>query len=89
MRLSNLFDDPTAKLAVANAEDDAIERYGRLTARERQVLLLITDGRLNKETAHELGISPQTVENHRQRLIEKVGVRTMAQLVRLTILAGE
>jgi FixJ family two-component response regulator len=89
MKLAILFDDPAAKLAVANAEADAAERYGRLTVREREVLALITDGRLNKETAHELGISPRTVENHRQRLMEKVGVKTMAQLVRLAILAGE
>jgi len=88
MKLSDLIDDPIAKAAIANAEADAAERCGRLTPREREVLALITDGRLNKETAHELKISPRTVENHRLRLMEKVGVKTMAQLVRLTILAS-
>jgi|DEB0MinimDraft_3_1074331.scaffolds.fasta_scaffold25212_1 two-component system response regulator FixJ len=89
MRVSHLFDHPGAKAIIAEAEADAAERFGRLTAREREVLALITDGRLNKETAHELGISPRTVENHRLRLMEKVGVKTFAQLVRLTILAGD
>lgn len=89
MKLSRLFDDPTVKAAVAAAEDDAIERMGRLTPRERQVLLMMTDGYLNKQTAHELGVSPRTIENHRHRLMEKIGVRTFAQLVRLTIIAGQ
>jgi FixJ family two-component response regulator len=88
MRLSLLFDDPAAKAAVTAAENDAIERMSRLTPRERQVLLMITDGLLNKQTAHELGVSARTVENHRLRLMEKTGVKTMAQLVRLSLLAG-
>ncbi len=88
MRLSLLFDDPAARATVAAAEEDATERLGRLTPREREVLLMITDGYLNKQTAHELGVSHRTIENHRLRLMEKTGVRTFAQLVRLTIIAG-
>jgi two-component system response regulator FixJ len=88
MRISSLFDDPTVKRFVASAEDDAVERINRLTEREKQILALITDGKLNKVTAHILGISQRTVENHRLRLMEKVGVKSPAQLVRLTILAG-
>ncbi len=88
MKLSRLFDDPAARSAVSAAEDDAAERMSRLTARERQVLLMITDGLLNKQTAHELGVSQRTIENHRLRMMEKTGVRTFAQLVRLTIIAG-
>jgi FixJ family two-component response regulator len=88
MKLSRLFDDPAAKAAIEAAEKDAIERMSRLTARERQVLLMITDGLLNKQTAHELGVSKRTIENHRLRMMEKIGVKTFAQLVRLTIIAG-
>lgn len=88
MRLSRLFDDAATKAAVDAAETDAVERLSRLTPRELQVLLMMTDGLLNKQAAHELGVSPRTVENHRQRLMEKIGVRTFAQLVRLTIIAG-
>lgn len=89
MRLSRLFDDPAARAAVEAAEQDAIERLSRLTPREREVLLMITDGYLNKQTAHELGVSLRTIENHRLRLMEKIDVRTFAQLVRLTIIAGQ
>jgi two-component system response regulator FixJ len=89
MRLHRLIDDPLAKKIVADAESNAAERLARLTPREREVLIMITDGYLNKQTAHELGITQRTVENHRLRLIEKTGVKTFAQLVRLVILAGE
>ena len=89
MRLDWLFvDDPIALSAVEAAIADASERLNRLTPREREVLLLVTNGHLNKQVAHELGVSPRTIENHRQRLMEKVGARTLAQLVRITILAG-
>lgn len=88
MQLSRLFDDPVAKAAVVAAETDAVSRIGRLTPREREILLLITDGLLNKQMAHELGISQRTIENHRLRVMDKVGVKTMAQLVRITIIAG-
>jgi two-component system response regulator FixJ len=89
MRLDWLFvDDPIALSAVEAAIADANERLNRLTPREREVLLLVTNGHLNKQVAHELGVSPRTIENHRLRLMEKVGARTLAQLVRITILAG-
>jgi FixJ family two-component response regulator len=88
MKISSLFDNPTVRAMIDHEETTAAERIGRLTQRERQILLMITDGLLNKQTAAGLGISQRTVENHRQRLIEKTGVRNFAELVRLTILAG-
>lgn len=87
MRLSSLFDDPIVKKTVAAAEVDAIERYNQLTQRQKQILAMITDGLLNKQTASELGISQRTVEVHRLELMRRVGVKTMSQLVRLRILA--
>jgi FixJ family two-component response regulator len=87
MKLSRLFDDPAARSAVSAAEDDAAERMSRLTARERQVLAMITDGMLNKQAAHELGVSRRTIENHRLKLMEKTGVKTFSQLIRLTMIA--
>lgn len=89
MRLSSLFDDPIVKKTVAAAELDAISRYNQLTLRQKQILAMITDGLLNKQTAHELGISQRTVENHRLELMKRVGVKTMTQLVRLRILAED
>src|ERR1700709_2243817 len=60
-------------------------RFVNLTARERQVLGLVVAGRTNKVIAYELTISPRTVENHRSRIMEKLRVRSVAELVRLAL----
>lgn len=57
----------------------------RLTPRERQVLQLISSGQSNKEAGRALGISPRTVEVHRSRLMEKLGVRNTAELMRIVL----
>jgi FixJ family two-component response regulator len=57
------------------------ERYDRLTVREREVLGRIVRGRLNKQTAAELGLSEITVKVHRRHIMEKMGVATFAELV--------
>ncbi|MGE0407643.1 MAG: response regulator transcription factor [Amphiplicatus sp.] len=59
---------------------------GALTEREREIALALNEGLTNKEIARNLDISPRTVEVHRARVFEKVGVRNVAGLVRL--LAG-
>jgi FixJ family two-component response regulator len=89
MRISALFDDSDLRQAVAKAEIDAVNKINSLSPREKQILEHITDGKLNKEAAAALGISIRTIENHRAALIEKTGVKTFAELVRLSILAGE
>lgn len=63
-------------------------RRERLTPRERQVLDGLTRGRQNKEIAYDLGISPRTVEIHRARVMEKMEVHNLPQLIRLTLAAG-
>ncbi len=88
MRIASLFDDPSVKTIVSSAEADAKERLGSLTNAQRQVLAMIIDGNLNKQTASLLGISQRTVENHRMEIMRRVSVRTVPQLVRLCILAG-
>jgi DNA-binding NarL/FixJ family response regulator len=60
----------------------------QLTGREREVLLGIARGRTNKEIAAELGISHRTVETHRESLMRKLQIRTVAELTRLAIEAG-
>ncbi len=57
----------------------------QLTQREREVMDLVVAGRLNKQIADELAISMKTVEAHRARVMEKMGVRSLAELVRLVI----
>lgn len=58
------------------------ERLLRLTPRERQVLDHVVAGRLNKQIAGELGTAEKTVKVHRGRMMQKMGVRTVADLVR-------
>lgn len=59
------------------------ERLATLTPRERQVLAHVVVGRLNKQIAAELGTVEKTIKVHRARVMQKMGVRTLAQLVRV------
>lgn len=58
-------------------------RFGRLTPREREVLLLVLRGWLNKQIAADLGIDERSVKRHRTSLMSKIGVRSVAELARL------
>jgi DNA-binding NarL/FixJ family response regulator len=60
----------------------------KLTSREVEVLQLIAEGRANKESAAELGISIKTVEKHRQALMQKLNIHDTASLTRYAIGAG-
>ena len=60
----------------------------RLSPREREVLRYIAEGATNKETAKALGISVRTVETHRDSLMRKVGIKTIAGLTRLALRSG-
>ena len=62
-------------------EADTSRRLQHLTQREREVLELIIVGKLNKQIADVLGISIKTVEVHRARVMEKMGVNSLAELV--------
>lgn len=59
-----------------------------LTSREQEVLRRIAEGRTNKEIAAELGISPRTVESHRESLMRKLRIRTIAGLTRFALETG-
>ena len=63
-------------------------RNARLSAREMEVLQLIAEGKANKETAAELGISIKTVEKHRESLMAKLDIHDTAGLTRYAIGAG-
>ena len=75
----------------ARGREDARERaeiaarMSRLTAREREVLALVAEGRHNREIAVVLGISPRTVEVYKARMMEKLQVRRLPDLVRLVL----
>ena len=66
----------------------AHERVAALTPRERDVLCHLVEGNPNKIIAHQLSISPRTVENHRARLMVKMQADSVAELVRLALAAG-
>lgn len=60
-----------------------LKRFRSLTPRERQVLILVADGCLNKQIGTELGLSENTVKTHRQRIMRKMKAKSMAELMRL------
>ncbi|MBU8541436.1 response regulator transcription factor [Falsiroseomonas tokyonensis] len=66
---------------------DAARRIALLSPREREVLDLAMTGMPSKVIAHELNISPRTVEVHRLRLMARLGVGSLAEAVRLSVLA--
>jgi FixJ family two-component response regulator len=58
-------------------------RYSRLSPRERQVLDMVVNGALNKQISHELGAAERTVKAHRAHVMEKMEVRSLADLVKV------
>ncbi len=73
-----------SQIAARQQRDNAIaSRLEQLTQREREVMQLVVAGKLNKQIADELDISMKTVEAHRARVMEKMGVRTLAELVKV------
>ncbi len=60
-------------------------RLGRLTPREREVMRMTVSGSHNREIARELGISPRTVEVYKARMMEKLGVDRLPDLIRLAM----
>jgi DNA-binding NarL/FixJ family response regulator len=82
--------------AIADAVQRAIEARSRerapgvqrLTTRQREVLQLLAEGRPVKEIAFALRVSPRTVEFHKYRIMEELGVRSVAELVRSAISMG-
>jgi two-component system response regulator FixJ len=84
---------PADALIAAHPEVlDAARQMAGLSPREREVLDLLVAGKPNKLIAHELGISQRTAEVHRARLMARLGVRSLAEAVRLAVkaeLAGD
>ena len=67
---------------------DIAARMAELTPREHQVMSMVTDGRSNKEIATTLGVSAKTVEVHRARVMDKMRADSLAELVRMVMIAG-
>ena len=69
-------------------EEQLRTRLGSLTQREREVLLLVAQGLTNREAGGKLEISPRTVETHRERVMDKLRIRTVAGLTRFVVEHG-
>lgn len=67
---------------------DALQKISSLSAREREVFDYLIGGDPNKVIAHHMGISTRTVEVHRAHVMEKLGVRNLAKLIRMAFAAG-
>jgi two-component system response regulator FixJ len=92
------FDEARLLASIRNAvekgrqrETDASEveklqsRFNTLSTRQRQVMELAVSGLSNKEIGSQLNISPKTVENHRAWVMERIGARNIAELVRIAM----
>jgi RNA polymerase sigma factor (sigma-70 family) len=66
-----------------NARRDLRARYDRLSPRQRQVMSLVTAGLKNKEIAAEIGLSQISVKVHRHNMMQKLGTKSVAELVRI------
>ena len=76
--------DRNRQILSDRAEQDEIKaRLDSLTPREREVLELVVEGKLNKQAAAELGTVEKTIKVHRARVMSKMKVRSLAELVRL------
>jgi len=69
--------------AIDSSIEGIRQRFGTLSPRERQVMLLVTAGKMNKQVASDLGITEITVKIHRGAAMRKMGARTLADLVRM------
>lgn len=70
------------------ARTEAQARLAELSPRERDVLRGVVAGKINKVIAHELNISPRTVEVYRANLMAKTGARSVSELMRIALAAG-
>jgi len=75
-------------MAAASPDPDHDDRTRALSSREREVLQLLAEGKSMKEVAAILDISPRTVEFHKYRIMQLIGVRTNAELVQYAVRRG-
>ena len=70
---------------LVGSRQECLDKIALLSKREREVFEYVAEGRMNKVIAAELGISKRTIEVHRSQVMKKLGVRTLAELVRVKI----
>jgi DNA-binding NarL/FixJ family response regulator len=95
VNLGHVFFGPFMAKLLLEGERKSLDRVGRpkprnsrLTSREMEVLQLIAEGNVNKQTAAELGVGMKTVERHREHLMQKLNIHGIAGLTRYAISTG-
>jgi DNA-binding NarL/FixJ family response regulator len=92
-RGKSFFSPPIARVMLDDyvrqlAEKGISNRFDSLSDREREVFQLIAEGKVNKEIATLLSISPSTVETHRARIMEKLDLHSAAEIVLYAVRRG-
>jgi len=79
---------PTVEVALSQGKEQSenLNKLAKLTKRETQVMALLVEGKPNKIVAADLGLSVRTVETHRAHILSKLGVKSLSDLVRLSML---
>jgi Response regulator len=85
-RINGALKQDAENRATLEKHADLKRRYESLTPREREVMALVVDGKANKVIAIDLGLSERTVEIHRANVMEKMGARSVAHLVKMHLL---
>jgi len=88
-RINEALDIDAGKRKKGHDRQELLDSIASLSEREHEVFRLVAEGELNKVIAYDLGISQRTVEAHRTRVMQKLGVRTLAQLIRMKIEAEQ
>jgi PAS domain S-box-containing protein len=86
--MASAIDVSDRKRGFFTPDEESVRLVFALTERERQVLVLVAEGKSTKEAALRLGISYKTADSHRSRILEKLGVHETASMVRYAIRAG-
>ncbi len=84
-RINEALDIDAGKRKKGLDRQQLLDKIASLSEREREVFHRVADGEMNKVIAFDLGISQRTVEAHRSQVMKKLGVRTLAQLIRIKI----
>jgi two-component system response regulator FixJ len=82
-RINSALKQDAENRAAVEMHADLRRRFESLTPREREVLELVVEGKANKVVAIDLGLSERTVEIHRANVMEKMGARSVAHLVKM------
>ena len=77
-----------ADRGLVDRQASAASKVGELSPRQREILTLVAKGLLNKQIAYQIGISEKTVKMHRALMLERLGVATSAEAIRIAVEAG-